>query len=85
MFLLELTLWEHAAADALSSTEKNGGVKIDNNKSQTSPGIEDLFNDAPSITPSSATAKPQKDVKNDIMSLFEKVCFLTEKYEPIPA
>ncbi|KAI3457508.1 hypothetical protein Pfo_014171 [Paulownia fortunei] len=61
------------SADALSSTaEKTGPAKVDDNKSQSTSGIEDLFKDSPSITPSSMSGKPQKDVKNDIMSLFEK-------------
>ena len=36
--------------------------------------VEDLFKDSPSVTPSLTPEKPQKDLKNDIMSLFEKVC-----------
>ncbi|GFQ06241.1 probable ADP-ribosylation factor GTPase-activating protein agd5, partial [Phtheirospermum japonicum] len=60
-------------ADALPSTaEKSGLVKGDGNKSPYASGIEDLFKDSQSVTPSSMSGKPQKDVKNDIMSLFEK-------------
>ncbi|KAK6132836.1 hypothetical protein DH2020_033435 [Rehmannia glutinosa] len=60
------------SADASSSTEKTTPAKCDENKSQSASGIEDLFKDSPSIEPSSMSGKPQKDVKNDIMSLFEK-------------
>ncbi|KAL7129622.1 hypothetical protein ABFS83_13G080800 [Erythranthe nasuta] len=61
------------SADALSSTaEKPSPAKVDDNKSTSASGIEDLFKDLPSITPSSVSGKPQTDVKNDIMSLFEK-------------
>lgn len=35
-------------------------------------GIEDLFKDSPSLSQPNASETPQKDVKNDIMSLFEK-------------
>ncbi|KAK4771169.1 hypothetical protein SAY87_031701 [Trapa incisa] len=38
--------------------------------SQKTSEIEDLFKDSPTLVP--APEKPQKDVKNDIMSLFEK-------------
>ncbi|KAL0443491.1 UNVERIFIED_CONTAM: ADP-ribosylation factor GTPase-activating protein AGD5 [Sesamum latifolium] len=61
------------SAGPLSSTaEKNSPAKADDNKSKSASGIEDLFKDSPSIIPSSMSGKPQKDVKNDIMSLFEK-------------
>ncbi|KAK4491997.1 hypothetical protein RD792_002784, partial [Penstemon davidsonii] len=61
------------SAEALSSTtEKAGPAKVDDNKSQSASGFEDLFQDKPSITPSTMLGKPQTDVKNDIMSLFEK-------------
>ncbi|XP_051134817.1 ADP-ribosylation factor GTPase-activating protein AGD5-like [Andrographis paniculata] len=60
------------AANASSSTEQPTPTKVDENKTQTASGIEDLFKDAPSITPITMAGKPQKDVKNDIMSLFEK-------------
>ncbi|CAA0815937.1 Probable ADP-ribosylation factor GTPase-activating protein AGD5 [Striga hermonthica] len=60
-------------ADALPSTaEKPGSAKGDDNKSPSASGIEDLFKDSDPIAPSSMSGKPQKDVKNDIMSLFEK-------------
>ncbi|KAL3821524.1 hypothetical protein ACJIZ3_007429 [Penstemon smallii] len=61
------------SADTLSSTtEKTTPAKVDDSKSQSASGIEDLFKDSPSMTPSSISGKPQIDVKNDIMSLFEK-------------
>lgn len=60
------------SADVSSSTEKITPAKLDETKSQPASGIEDLFKDSPSIAPSSMSGNPQKDVKNDIMSLFEK-------------
>lgn len=60
------------SADVSSSTEKTTPAKLDESKSQPASGIEDLFKDSPSIAPSSMSGNPQKDVKNDIMSLFEK-------------
>lgn len=45
----------------------------DNSALLSAAGIEDLFKDSPSMMPSLTPEKPQKDVKNDIMSLFEKV------------
>ncbi|GER54513.1 ARF-GAP domain 5 [Striga asiatica] len=61
------------SADAPSSSEKiHSSAKSDINKSQSASGIEDLFNDSPSIEPSTTSVTPQKDVKGDIMSLFEK-------------
>lgn len=68
----------HAAADASSSTEKTTPAKLEETKSQPTSGIEDLFKDSPSIAPTSTSGNPQKDVKNDIMSLFEKVCLGSE-------
>ncbi|GMP52832.1 hypothetical protein CsSME_00018510 [Camellia sinensis var. sinensis] len=47
-------------------------TKPDDNKTQSTSGIEDLFKDTPSLAPSMVSEKPQKDVKNDIMSLFDK-------------
>ncbi|KAK2355189.1 putative ADP-ribosylation factor GTPase-activating protein AGD15 [Trifolium repens] len=60
-----------------SAAETSTAEKTDTRKSvestpQPTSGIEDLFSDSSSVTPSSALEKPQKDVKNDIMSLFEK-------------
>ncbi|KAL2224710.1 UNVERIFIED_CONTAM: ADP-ribosylation factor GTPase-activating protein AGD5, partial [Sesamum indicum] len=60
------------SADASSSTEKTVPANLEKNKTHSASGIEDLFKDSPSITPVSMSGKPQKDVKNDIMSLFEK-------------
>lgn len=57
------------SADASSSTEKATPAKLDESKPQPASGIEDLFKDSPSIA---VSGNPQKDVKTDIMSLFEK-------------
>lgn len=72
------------AADASSSTEKTIPAKLDERKSQSASEIEDLFKDSSSIAPSTMSGNPQKDVKNDIMSLFEKVCFVLEKHQRPP-
>ncbi|KAH1143231.1 hypothetical protein GLYMA_12G147400v4 [Glycine max] len=60
-----------SAAEA-STAEKTDATKAVESTPQSTSGIEDLFKDSPSVTPSLTTEKPQKDVKNDIMSLFEK-------------
>ncbi|XP_061367199.1 ADP-ribosylation factor GTPase-activating protein AGD5-like [Gastrolobium bilobum] len=60
-----------SAAEA-STAEKTDAMKAVESTPQSTSGIEDLFKDSPSATPSLAPEKPQKDVKNDIMSLFEK-------------
>ncbi|KAK7262718.1 hypothetical protein RJT34_30296 [Clitoria ternatea] len=60
-----------SAAEA-STAEKTDAVKAVEGTPQSTSGIEDLFKDSPSVTPSLTPEKPQKDVKNDIMSLFEK-------------
>ncbi|XP_058747327.1 ADP-ribosylation factor GTPase-activating protein AGD5-like isoform X1 [Vicia villosa] len=59
-----------------SAAETSTAEKTDTRKSfestpQPSSGIDDLFKDSSSVTPISALEKPQKDIKNDIMSLFE--------------
>ncbi|KAM1041538.1 hypothetical protein ACFX2I_030681 [Malus domestica] len=58
------------SAEKASTAEKTGPSKAAENNVKSSSGIEDLFKDAPSLTP--VSEKPQKDLKNDIMSLFEK-------------
>ncbi|KAI3914125.1 hypothetical protein MKW92_047057 [Papaver armeniacum] len=58
------------SAEPASSAENAATSKPVENKTQTSTGIEDLFKDSPSAT--LAPQKAQKDVKGDIMSLFEK-------------
>ncbi|KAK7405184.1 hypothetical protein VNO78_06383 [Psophocarpus tetragonolobus] len=55
-----------------STAEKTDVAKEVENRPQSTSAIEDLFKDSPSVTPSLTPEKPQKDVKNDIMSLFEK-------------
>lgn len=58
----------------MSTAEKTSPLKAaDNSTPPSASGIEDLFKDSPSMMPSLTPGKPQKDVKNDIMSLFEKV------------
>lgn len=60
------------SAAETSTAEKTDPRKSVESTPQPTSGIEDLFNDSSSVTPSSSLEKPQKDVKNDIMSLFEK-------------
>ncbi|KAL3503272.1 hypothetical protein ACH5RR_037721 [Cinchona calisaya] len=59
------------SAQETSTAEQSGPSKTGDNKTQSASEIEDLFKDLPSIAPA-MTEKPQKDVKNDIMSLFDK-------------
>ncbi|QCE09873.1 stromal membrane-associated protein [Vigna unguiculata] len=61
------------SAAEVSTAEKTSPPKAaDNSTLPSATGIEDLFKDSPSMMPSLTPEKPQKDVKNDIMSLFEK-------------
>ncbi|KAL6205654.1 hypothetical protein ACLB2K_022909 [Fragaria x ananassa] len=53
-----------------SKTEKTSPPKEAESSSKPASGIEDLFADSLSLAP--VAEKPKKDVKNDIMSLFEK-------------
>ncbi|CAI0376100.1 unnamed protein product [Linum tenue] len=55
-----------------SITDKADPQKMGSNNTHSTPVIEDLFKDEPSLATSSLSQKPQKDVKTDIMSLFEK-------------
>ncbi|KAF5478732.1 hypothetical protein F2P56_005270 [Juglans regia] len=60
------------SAGEASTAEKTGPTKPLESSPQSTSGIEDLFKDSPSVMPAPVSKKPQKDVKNDIMSLFEK-------------
>ncbi|KAJ7948593.1 Arf GTPase activating protein [Quillaja saponaria] len=60
------------SAEKESTPEKTEPTKTVQSTQQSTSGIEDLFIDSPSIAPASVPEKPNKDVKNDIMSLFEK-------------
>lgn len=62
-----------SAAEPVPSSDKKDSAKPVESKPQSTSGIEDLFKDSPAVTVSSAPAAPQVNVKNDIMSLFEKV------------
>ena len=59
------------AAGGLSATGKTSSVNPNENKTPAASGIEDLFKDSSPVP--SSSSKAQKDVNNDIMSLFEKV------------
>ncbi|XP_050371754.1 ADP-ribosylation factor GTPase-activating protein AGD5 [Argentina anserina] len=58
------------SANEASKIEKTSPQKSEESSSKPASGIEDLFADSPSLAP--IAEKPKKDVKNDIMSLFEK-------------
>ncbi|XP_075083163.1 ADP-ribosylation factor GTPase-activating protein AGD5 isoform X2 [Nicotiana tabacum] len=64
-----------SAQEAIAAA-KTGVAKSDHRKSQSASAVEDLFKDSPSlsssISTSSLTEKLPEDVKNDIMSLFDK-------------
>lgn len=62
-----------AAAEVASTAEKekSSPTKAVDNSTNPTSGVEDLFKD--SVPEGLVPQKPQKDVKNDIMSLFEKV------------
>ncbi|XVF70398.1 hypothetical protein PTKIN_Ptkin11bG0158300 [Pterospermum kingtungense] len=60
-----------SAAEA-STTDKIDPPKAAEKNTHSATGIEDLFNDSPPLPTNQVPEKPQKDVKNDIMSLFEK-------------
>eukprot|EP00262_Sarcandra_glabra_P021672 TRINITY_DN927_c0_g2_i1.p1 TRINITY_DN927_c0_g2~~TRINITY_DN927_c0_g2_i1.p1 ORF type:complete len:466 (-),score=97.82 TRINITY_DN927_c0_g2_i1:393-1790(-) len=59
------------SAETITATEKVTSTNSVESKAQSMSALEDLFRDAPAVTPS-VSEKPQKDVKKDIMSLFEK-------------
>lgn len=58
-----------------AAVQSNSSTPVEN-KSQTATGIEDLFKDSPNLTLSSVPAKPQSNIKDDIMGLFEKVNYV---------
>ncbi|XP_073123355.1 ADP-ribosylation factor GTPase-activating protein AGD5-like isoform X1 [Henckelia pumila] len=65
--------WAGFQSAASSTTaEKTIQTKLDDNKTQSPSGIEDLFTGSPSIIPGLVPGKPQKDAKTDIMSLFDQ-------------
>ncbi|KNA24097.1 hypothetical protein SOVF_018930 isoform A [Spinacia oleracea] len=59
-----------SAGQASTSEKAEAKKDVDSDKRSTS-GIEDLFGDSPAST-ASIMQQPQKDLKSDIMSLFEK-------------
>ncbi|XP_031473152.1 ADP-ribosylation factor GTPase-activating protein AGD5 [Nymphaea colorata] len=64
-----------SAAEPMPATETSKLTTANESKPQSLSGLEDLFKDSPQITATTtplAPEKSQKDVKNDIMSLFEK-------------
>ncbi|KAG4166604.1 hypothetical protein ERO13_A13G143700v2 [Gossypium hirsutum] len=59
------------SAGDTSATGQNDPPKAGEKNTRSATGIEKLFNDSPPITTNQVTEKPQKDIKDDIMSLFE--------------
>ncbi|XP_062017032.1 ADP-ribosylation factor GTPase-activating protein AGD5-like isoform X2 [Rosa rugosa] len=70
-FANNITLPTMHSAETKLAEEKNNAPKSSESKVQSKYGIEDLFIDTPSIT-QTFSVKPQTDVKNDIINLFEK-------------
>jgi stromal membrane-associated protein len=62
-----------AAAPVPSSEKKDSAKPVESKPQSAAAGLEDLFKDSPPVPLSSAPAVSQANVKNDIMSLFEKV------------
>ncbi|XVE80222.1 hypothetical protein DITRI_Ditri14bG0122300 [Diplodiscus trichospermus] len=60
------------SAGETSTTDKTDPPKAAEKNTQSATGIEDLFNNVPPLTTNQVAENPQKDIKNDIMSLFEK-------------
>ncbi|XP_039032485.1 ADP-ribosylation factor GTPase-activating protein AGD5-like [Hibiscus syriacus] len=60
------------SAGGASTADKPNPPKAAESNTQSSTGIEDLFGDLPPLTANQVPEKPKKDMKNDIMSLFEK-------------
>ncbi|XP_022753233.1 probable ADP-ribosylation factor GTPase-activating protein AGD5 [Durio zibethinus] len=60
------------SAGEVSTIDSTDPAKAAEKNTQSATGIEDLFNDSSSLPINKVPEKPQKDVKNDIMSLFEK-------------
>lgn len=62
-----------AGTGETSTAEKTEPPKAVESSDKSTTGIDDFFKDPPSLSTPPTVAQPQKDVKNDIMSLFEKV------------
>ncbi|TVU38406.1 hypothetical protein EJB05_11774 [Eragrostis curvula] len=61
-----------SAAPVPSSEKKDSAKPVESKPQSAAAGLEDLFKDSPAVPSSSAPAVSQANVKNDIMSLFEK-------------
>ncbi|XP_048130621.1 ADP-ribosylation factor GTPase-activating protein AGD5 isoform X2 [Rhodamnia argentea] len=62
--------FQSAEVASTAEKEKSSTTKAVDNSTNPTSGVEDLYKD--SAPEGSVPQKPQKDVKNDIMSLFEK-------------
>ncbi|CAL9153959.1 unnamed protein product [Musa hybrid cultivar] len=60
------------SAELTSALETNSTTKSVESKNENALGVEELFKESTSLTQPSTEKKPQTDVKNDIMSLFDK-------------
>ncbi|KAG5545181.1 hypothetical protein RHGRI_017609 [Rhododendron griersonianum] len=63
-----------------SAADETGSIEPDAKKTHSSSGIEDLFQDSPSVV-SAVSEKPKKDAKTD-MSLFDKEEFRPSRAKP---
>jgi stromal membrane-associated protein len=61
-----------SAAPVPSSEKKDSAKPVESKPQSAAAGLEDLFKDSPPVPLSSGPAVSQANVKNDIMSLFEK-------------
>ncbi|KAI7748415.1 hypothetical protein M8C21_007572 [Ambrosia artemisiifolia] len=68
------------SAVEVPNTGATDATKPVDNKPKPASGIEDLFKDSPAVSLPIASEKPKKDVKSDIMSLFEKGNNTTSPY-----
>ncbi|KAM3325675.1 hypothetical protein P3S67_000800 [Capsicum chacoense] len=71
---------ENGATVEEEPAAKNGVAQADHRKCQSASAIDNLFKDSStlssSVSTSSLSDKPPKDVKNDIMNLFDKVLYV---------
>ncbi|KAI8551280.1 hypothetical protein RHMOL_Rhmol06G0173300 [Rhododendron molle] len=68
--------WASFQSPEGSAADISGSTELDAQKTHSSSGIEDLFQDSPYLV-YAASEKPKKDAKTNIMSLYDKA---QEKY-----
>ena len=72
-YTINIAFHHLAAVGENMATGTTGSSEPVDNKAKPTSEIDDLFKDSPPISLPNASDKPQKDVKSDILSLFEKV------------